>query len=571
MAVIVGLMGVLLLAPLSVQVLATGQLPSSTRSMKVQDAIEASHAGLSDYVNHLQGPYTYLTRCSTGWDSLTSSVSGSGVTSLAVDPIPTAVNVGDKIQIGSGSTAQTVTAANGPGATPAGASGSLTIYVSSFSAATTFSAGTPVFDMTTQNWATTWTCPSGSTRDPSNPAFANYPNDTHWAPVHNGTTAWNEAFQYVVNSATVDPKALGAQGLTLYVTGRAGVPGSYVYETLQATVAAQPLLFDSNTCSSTGYQITVPGAATSAEILLWGAQGGSSAGVNTGGSGGGGDGDFTTLWPPVHGGDVWTVDPGAPGANGDTYLVALGQYGAGGGGCSGSMANQGGQGGHNTGAGVLSGNGGGGGGASTVCFGTVSQCSGSSHPTALCTATYSTVPCLIAVAGGGGGQGGLSGGQGGFRPNDSTGNGATGNGLVPPAAAGGTYGGATGSPCTVGSPGTNLPAISLIVGGGGGGGGGGFPCGGGGGGVGGALLILGLASSGGGGGAGSSSSMPAQPGCGGTKTPISGYPVKYGGTTYGSGGDGVVVVAFYTDGCPGTILEYQATVKLVLPVAPNSA
>jgi hypothetical protein len=274
MAVIVGLMGVLLLAPLSVQVLATGQMPASTRAMKVQDAIEASHAGLSDYVNHLQGPYTYLTRCSTGWDALASLVSGSGVTTLPVNAVPTAVNVGDKIQIGSGSSAQTVTAANGPGSTPPGAPGTSTIYVGIFSASTTFNAGTPVFDLTTQSWATTWSCPSGSARDSSNPAFANYPNDAHWAPVHNGTTAWNEAFQYVVNSSTVDPKALGAQGLTLYITGRAGVPGSYVYETLEATVAAQPLLFDSNTCSSTGYQITVPAAATSAEVLLWGAQGG---------------------------------------------------------------------------------------------------------------------------------------------------------------------------------------------------------------------------------------------------------------------------------------------------------
>ncbi len=194
MAVIVALIGVLLLGPLAVQVLATGQMPASTRAVERQDAIEAARAGLSDYINHLQGPYAYLDYCSTGWDALNGALSsGTTYTSLSMNAVPTAVAAGDQIQLvtSTGST-QTLTVA--PGAATGPTTGPTTIAVNSFTAAAPFPAGTPAFDTTSMVWASTWACPPGSGPDPGNPAFASYPDDGHWAYMDGGPSADLEAF-----------------------------------------------------------------------------------------------------------------------------------------------------------------------------------------------------------------------------------------------------------------------------------------------------------------------------------------------------------------------------------------
>ncbi len=246
------------------------------------------------------------------------------------------------------------------------------------------------------------------------------------------------------------PTSLGAQHLVVYVTGRAGVAGSYVYSTIEAAIAANPLVFNTNDCSGSGQMVTVPSVATSAEIILYGAQGGAASGLlGNGDTGGGGAGDDVTLYPPIRvgQGDVWTVDPGSAGAHGDFNLVSSG-YGGAGGGCSGSMVLSGGDGG--TQGGVATYNGGGGGGASSVCFGTVPQCTATSEAqNGICTSGYASTPCVMGIAGGGGGQGGDAllggvGGYGGFWLNGGTyaGNGGAGSNLLGiGSAAGGLAGG----------------------------------------------------------------------------------------------------------------------------------
>ena len=697
MAVIVALIGVLMLAPLSVQVLATDQMPSSTKATYTQDAIEAARAGLSDYVNHLQGPYSYLEYCSPGFTSLTTTLSiTTPTTSLAVNPLPAAVASGDTIQIGSGTSGATQTVT----ASAAAVAGAQTISVNSFTASSaSFSPGTSVFDMTlTPTWASTWTCPSTlpdgtsrPTRDTNNPAFANYPNDSHWAPVHNATAAGYEAFQYVVDSAISNPQNIAAQRVVTYITGRAGPPGRYVYATLEATISLSPLTFDSSDCTTNGYQITVPSAATSAEVLLYGAEGGASYLLGGPSYGGSGNGDQVTVYPPliVGGQQTWVVDPGMAGGTGNFNLVSTG-YAPGGAGCSGSLSTAGGQGGVQSG--VATGNGGGGGGASALCFGTTSSCtSGSQLDDGLCSDAYvlattaaaesasNTGACVMAVAGGGGGSGGvgglIAGGVGGFwsnagswTPSGQPGNNILGLGQAAGGAAGtnpllgGTYKGvwAPGTAYTVNqvvsygaseyaaisastnitpssaaaatvwapvsyqgawsatvsygagqtvtyggsnysakqlntnvtpTPGGNaswatvsplcgstagqvggLPVLGTglslgLVSGGGGGGGGGW-CGGSGGANGG---LLGIAlGSGGGGGAGGSVGMTDLNTCPSSSShAIPGYPIQWGTP---NGDNGVVVVAFFAGAdCPGTVLQYSASVQLVQPVPPNTA
>jgi len=432
LAIIVALIGLLTLLPLSVQLLATGQLPESTLALDQQDALQAAHAGLSDYVNHLEGPYSYLQFCSSGFSALDTQLNTTGpTTSLTVTSLPVAVSVGDKIQISSGTSGtQTVTVAAAAGASPTTPT---TITVNPFTPSSAFAAGTPVFDMTiTPNFVSTWTCPSGRGRDTSNPAFADYPDDANWEPVHSSSAAGDAAFQYVVNSSGADPSSIAGQRLVVYVTGRAGVQGRYVYSTLEVLFSVGPLYFSSSDCSVDGETVTVPSGATSAEVILSGAEGGNSSGTGTGGIGGG-LGDTITVYPPVlsSGQQTWVVDPGMAGADGHFSLLAVNQSVPGGGGCSGQMSTAGGTGGTYV-NGVATGNGGGGGGASAVCFGTTSSCKGNQSLDGLCTDAYLNAnngtnesaagfnPCVIAIAGGGGGQGGLSGGTGGFWSNAGT-------------------------------------------------------------------------------------------------------------------------------------------------------
>jgi hypothetical protein len=108
--------------------------------------------------------------------------------------------------------------------------------------------------------------------------------------------------------------------------------------------------------------------------------------------------------------------------------------------------------------------------------------------------------------------------------------------------------------------------LGLVTGGGGGGGGG--WCGGSGGANGG---ILGIAlGSGGGGGAGGSVGMTDLNTCPSSSShAITGYPIQWGTP---NGDNGVVVVAFFAGAdCPGTVLQYSASVQLVQPVPPNTA
>jgi hypothetical protein len=588
LAIVVGLIGLLMVLPLSVQLLATGQLPIGSKASDTQAAEQAAHAGLADYVNHLQGPYSYLTHCSTGFTSLTGQVVPGTVTLLNVSALPAPAAVGDRFQIGSGSTGTlSVTVKT------AAAAGSTTVAVNNATAGATYAVGTPVFDMTlSPSFTTTWTCPAGTGPDPNNPAFAGYPNDGHWAIVHDARPAGYGAFQYVVDAANTVDAGLGgiaAQHLIVYVTGRGGVPGRYVYSTIEVTLSLSPLVFSSANCQNTGYQITVPATATSAVIELWGAQGGASGGTG-GTTGGGGDGDQITVYPPVTPGQTWVADPGAAGAQGDYQLLQLGPYAGGGAGCSGSLNSSGGSGGHVTVLGLLSGNGGGGGGASAVCFGTLTTCDGSQDTTGICTDAYvsgmapanepTSSGCVLAMAGGGGGDGGNHGGKGGYWKNGATYQGSGGSGsniLGLGSAAGGAAGAnpSAGTHCgtapdnaNAGNTGANN-SVSVLNGGGGGGGGG--WCGGYGGAAGGILgLLLGT---GGGGGVGGSAAMADPAACPNVSSqPITGYPVSFGSTSLGTGGNGAIMIAFFAGAnCPGNVLQYSATVQLVQPEPPNTA
>jgi len=599
LAVVVGMLGLLVALPLSVQLLATGQLPIGAKASDMQDAEVAAHAGLADYINHLQGPYSYLTHCSTGFTSLTTGLTTgqTDVTSISVSALPAAAAGGDRIQIGSGSSGtQTVTV------DATAASGVTTIQVHAFNPEANYASGTPVFDMTlSPGFTTTWTCPSGAGPDPDNPAFADYPDDGHWVIVHNAGPAGYGAFQYVVDAANTVGAGLGgiaAQHLIVYVTGRGGVPGHYVYSTLEVTLALSPLVFSSADCSNTGYELTVPATATSAVIELWGAEGGGAGGQLFGSVGHGGDGDQITVYPPVTPGQTWVADPGQAGASGDFSLVTGGQEGLGGTGCSGSLNSSGGNGGVVSGLGAATVNGGGGGGASAVCFGTTTTCNGAQDANGICTDAYvtgttpanepSSSACVIGMAGGGGGNGGgvvglmPVGGYGGFWGSGGTwtANGQNGSNVLGLGAAKGGTAGAnpkSGTSCGSGTDDPNTGGqgsdIDIGAGVGGGGGGGGGWCGGNGGAAGG---VLGLAlGTGGAGGVGGSAAMPDPSSCPSVfSAPITGYPVSFGGNpvTGSSNGDGAIMIAFFSGAnCPGNVLQYSASVELVQPIPPNTA
>jgi len=78
MAAVVGMVGMLVLVPLAVQLLATGQVTISQRGVEVQEALEAAHSGLADYIDRLEGPNGYLKYCSKG----TFPCSSAGLTGV---------------------------------------------------------------------------------------------------------------------------------------------------------------------------------------------------------------------------------------------------------------------------------------------------------------------------------------------------------------------------------------------------------------------------------------------------------------------------------------------------------
>jgi hypothetical protein len=488
LAIVAAVVALLALLPVSVQLLATGQLPVKQQAVERQQAVEAARAGVSDYVNHLESPLGYLQYCS--------------------NQVP----------------------------------------------------------------AAQWTCDNGSGPDTSNPAFAVDTGDNTWASVQGTVSDNHEAFHYVVDSAGLNP---GQQGtVVVYVTGRAGANGRYVYATikaeLQATPSSPPYWFPPSpgaTCAPDDI-VTAPLFATYAKVTLWGAEGGGQ-GSSGNGQGGGSYGAELVAYPPVVGGQTWLIAPGEAGVQGQSTLLSLLGIGAGGPTCLGSMNLGGGQGGYENLLGVITGTGGGGGAGSGICVegSGGSQC----NPTpAECDTSYSNTPCVLAVAGGGGGQGGLGGGLGGYDSATSTsGNGDNGTTICLliclTAATGGSLGGNTSAPVTQGGAGKQQ--VLALVTGQGGGGGGGFPNGGGGGGAGGVLSLL-AGTGGGGGGGDSTSSTPTASGC---PTPTLYRPVTYPASD--TNGNGAVQVEFFSGTpCSGTALLSYSVVSLAVEQVPaNSA
>ena len=104
-------------------------------------------AGQALYAKVQSGTALTFTRLQIGGGELstqltTALVSGTAYTSLVVDALPVAVTSGDTIQIGSGSTTQSVTAS------AAAAIGATTISVNSFTANAAYAVGSNVIDYT---------------------------------------------------------------------------------------------------------------------------------------------------------------------------------------------------------------------------------------------------------------------------------------------------------------------------------------------------------------------------------------------------------------------------------------
>jgi hypothetical protein len=543
LAVIVVLVAVLMLVPASIQMTASNQLPMSQQATFSQQALQAARAGLSDYVNWVQGHTNYP-----------SSYCSSGVAS--------------------------------------------------------------------------WTCPSGKAADSTNPAFANAALASKWVYTQGSSSSSpSVAYQYLVNTSSLS--SYGTGDFTVYATGRAGDPGHWVYQTIQATVQ-----FGAPPCPGTPVTTIIPSWVTYISVTAVGAEGGGQSrtdsatvtsgsnsvgdasitsadqgkavtgtgipansyvgtvtaatsfllsssstsqvnvnatangtSVTIGGVGDGGDGaelgeTITNTYPVTPGTGSnppgWgsppyyvTLMPGSPGYSGSYHLLSFASLG-GSGGCSAAGlagGNGGGQ-----GLGISTMLGGGGGAASALCFGQAAVCeSANLTPSSIKVCNPSMqAGCMLIVAGGGGGVGGANslgtaGGSGGWYCSANcsggsptwTGNGGSGSAILGlGSASGGSRGGST-SPA--GGSGGIANGWNLIgaLNGTGGGGGGGYLKGGGGGSAG--VLGVGVGASGGGGGAGQSGVSPTPISCNTTPTAS-----QASSSVYDANGDGIVSIQLYT-------------------------
>lgn len=401
-------------------------------------------------------------------------------------------------------------------------------------------------------------CPGG-TVDTANPAFVTDLGltSTTWSTVD--TAAGEGAFQYVVDTAGVDPSSPSPQRVTVDVTGRGGGPAGRVEQTLQAVLRATPqgqtVWFPgtpTEPCSSdpSQYQLSfaVPIGATYAHVTAYGAQGGANGGWA--GTGGGSEGAEEQAWVPVTGGTTWTAGPGYAGAGAGFALLGI-LAGGGPGGCN-DINLSGGSGGNGGLLQLIDSYGGGGGGGTFVCLGSQGQCDDDASP-ALCTSmAAAAAPCLIAVAGGGGGQGGYGGPEGTYSSGSD---------------------GVGGNSSTVGADGQWAAAVLSAGCGTGGGGGGGFATASSGGGSGGAdsgLSLLGLACLAGegyGGNAGASAVTSTYLSSGGCSA-----PTTAGASAPAGAPNGEVVVTFYSGTvCPASPLPMvSVSALLTRSVAPNT-
>jgi hypothetical protein len=623
LVVIVAIVALLVLIPASVQMMAVHQLPTSQQTTFAQQALEAARGGLSDYVNwaqtHAGYPSSY---CSSGVPAWTcagtftdgSSTSGSTTFTSATANF-TSADVGRSIvendakgaipagtSIAAVVSSTTITLSQNAAKTASGVSfripgrgaftdGSATAGSSTFTSATAnfassdvgkaivetdgqgaIPAGTTIQSVTSsttvvlsQNAAASasevaFQLPARvATADTNNPAFANSALAGQWVYTQ-GSASSNPsvAYQYLVNDTTLSGLGLGL--FTVYATGRAGDPGHWVYQTVEATME-----FGAPACPGAPVTIPIPAWATWLSVTAVGAQGGGE----NGGQGDGGDGGelgsiISDTWPltspytnhPWPVGSSITLMPGSAGYSGSYHLLSLAAMG-GSGGC-GAPGLAGGNGG-GQGLGVSTQLGGGGGAASAVCFGVAADCTNASEidpggEVKMCNPSF-TSPCLLIVAGGGGGAGGqnslgAAGGSGGWycsancatsptwTPNGGNGTAILGLGQ----ASGGSQGG---SSSTTGASGGIARGWDLIgaLNGTGGGGGGGAGKGGGGGQAG--VLGIGVGASGGGGGNGDSTVSATPISCNSSPT-VTQAP----SSAYGSSGDGVVSVQFLTgSGC----------------------
>lgn len=632
LVVVAAIVVLLMLIPASIQIMASNQVPMSQQTTFSQQALEAARAGLSDYVDWAQGHVSYASGyCSSGVPTWTcagtfndgSSTSGSTTFTSATANFTTA-DVGRSIvendakgAVAAGTTiaavtnSTTVTLSQNAAKTASSVSfripgrgafsdGSATSGSVTFTSATAhfassdlgraivetdsqgaIPASTTIESVTnattvvlSQSAAATassvaFQLPARvATADTTNPAFANSALAGQWVYSQGSATSNpSVAYQYLVNDTTLS--ALGLGLFTVYATGRAGDPGHWVYQTIQATVE-----FGAPACPGTPVTVPIPGWAQWLAVTAVGAQGGGQ----NGGQGNGGDGAelgsvISDIWPVAGGvvqGDAshaWptpsyiTIMPGGAGYSGSYHLLSLaGMGGTGGCGAPGLTGGNGG----GEGLGVSTQLGGGGGGGSAVCFGQEADCTNASeidpgNEVKMCNPSF-TAPCMLLVAGGGGGAGGQNslgsaGGSGGWycsancstsptwTPNGGNGTAILGFGQ----ASGGSQGG---SNSTSGAGGGVANGWNLVgaLNGTGGGGGGGANKGGGGGQAG--VLGIGVGASGGGGGNGDSTVSSSPVACNGTPA-----VTQASSSDYQSSGNGMVSIQFLTgSGCTSTSL-----------------
>lgn len=430
----------------------------------------------------------------------------------------------------------------------------------------------------------TFSCQSGQSDDSSNPAFSTSASSLRWAGVQNASFISNEAYSYLVDTHAVSTEcATAPQTFPVYVTGRAGSSGHYMYQELEANLSVSNAAWACNqvissesygSCSDNGYSVTVPTGAAYAVVSLYGAQGGGHGDQ----AGGGGDGyEIYDAYVPAVVGEIWTVSVGEAGGGGTFEVISLGEYGVGGRSCLGSQNMGGGNSGGAALLELLSDNGGAGGGATGICVDGSgdSECTSSSSQCAWSSGAFTSTPCVLAVASGGGGDGGTCilvcsnlGGTGGYNASTTpAGDGANGSGLD-----GGSGGLVGGNSQPVGAAGGS--SLAGVDSGYGGGGGGGFPDGGGSGAAGGlCVLQVCTAGAGGGGGAGNVPSTPPKPyaNCPSPSTMgwVTSYPVPGGA----SGSDnGLASITFYSGGgttCNGSQINVTSVSSVDIQPVPT--
>lgn len=509
LVVVASLLATLVMLPVGVQLLATGQAPVANAAAYQQQALEAARAGLADYINHAEtydsanyatNSTSYSKYCSSGAFSACSSLSPARSVDSSNPAFVSTFGGASWVTVESGNTAgnaayQYVVDTSGVGNTSCPTP--YTVYAVGKAGAGTHYVYQELKAVIQDVPGTTVVCP---------------------APTPSGSTCTTNTFSVTV------PQGAGYAKLVLYGgAGGAGVGGGTGGQSNGGDGATE-----------TAYVQVTPG-----QTLTFTA------------GGAGADGNFSLLNLFGNGGQ--------PGCSGSPGL----EGGTGGGAGVGLLSDEGGGGG--AASGVCWGT-----ATSSTCNASSLPSVCSSSPPSSSTTCMMAV---AGGGGGQGGDNSSSGLGGYYNNSGTwTAGGQQGSGGLGPGA-GGPAGGTSGAAnSTVGGNGSTT-GIGILTGTGGGAGGGDCSScasntkgGGGGGSAGGLCVIVCLLGAGGGGGAGASVAMTAAPGCTNSTSATTLYPVPGG-----SGYNGAVDYTFYSSSssCNGSA-KPGAWSLLVQPVRPNS-